>query len=150
MAYILVGLNSVNKVINIDGYFNVGGLKVLDTSELSVKDLSIKDITTNKVKIYGLSGLETFPVSDFLELNKDGVDRFDKINNDFSYLYHLPIFYNNKILKGYSDFMWSDLLIRDYVGYRNYIINLLNFEVSILRDSVIVYGIISWVKLGIR
>ena len=44
MAYILVGLNSVNKVINIDGYFNVGGLKVLDTSELSVKDLSIKDM----------------------------------------------------------------------------------------------------------
>lgn len=140
MAYVVFGLNSINKRIDIDGYFNVGGLKVLDTSELSVKDLSIKDITVNKIKVYGLSGLETFPVSDFLELNKDGVDRLYKINNHFSYLYHLPVFYNDKLLKGYSDFVWSDLLIRDYVGYRNYIINLLNFEVSILRDRIVVYG----------
>lgn len=148
MAYILIGLKSVNKDIDIDGYFNVGGLKVLDTSELSVKDLSIKDITTNKVKIYGLSGLETFPVSDFLELNKDGVDRLNKINNDFSYLFHLPIFYNDKLLKGYSDFTWSDLLIRDYVGYRNYIVNLLNFEVSILRGEILVYGDTKLGKVG--
>lgn len=136
----MLRLNSVNKGIDIDGYFNVGGLKVLDTSELSVKDLSIEYITANKIKVYGLSGLETFPTSTFLELNKDGVDRLSNINNDFSYLYHLPIFYNDKLLKGYSDFVWSDLLIRDYVGYRNYIINLLNFEVSMLRSSIVVYG----------
>ena len=43
-------------------------------------------------------------------------------------------------MKGYSDFLWSELILRDYVGCREYIINLLNFEVSILRSSVIVYG----------
>ena len=140
MAYVVFGLNSVNKRIDIDGYFNVGGLKVLDTSELSVKDLSIKDITTDKIKVYGLSNLETFPASTFLELNRDGVDRLYKINNDFSYLFHFPIFYNDKRLKGYSDFLWSELILRDYVGCREYVINLLNFEVSILRSSIIVYG----------